>query len=152
MQRLMAMIRTGALHDAYDPDDDDATLQPPTDGPLYCVGIQLFDFNGNLIRVWWQINASYNEANLGDLWYTQGSSEPAPLLERVTAQLTPEDEEPYIFALTSRYSDGGLLLSRATVDLTVEPGADATLMLEDAQGAAPPVRLVASTMPRKNLD
>lgn len=152
MQRLMGMIRSGALHDAYDPDDADVSLEDPSVGPIHTVGIQLYDYQGNLVRVWWTRPDGGLATDPGTLWYTQGASTPAPLLEGVVAQIDADTTEPYLFTLQSRASEGGLLLSRATVDLTVEPGADATLSLEAHQGAGSAVRLVASTAPRKNID
>jgi hypothetical protein len=151
MQRLMTMIRSGVLHDAYDPDDESVTLADPTQPAVRSVGIEMFDLEGQLVRVWWAANASYGDADVGDLRYALGSGVPGPLLERVRV-LRTDDGEPYIFTLASRSSSTGLLLLRATVDLSVEPGADATLALESVRGASGVVRLVGSTMPRRNLE
>ncbi len=151
MQRLLAMIRGGTLHDAYDPDNAGVTLGWPTDPPVQSVGVQLYDLDGQLIRVWWRVNTAYGDADLGDLHYSLNGSAPQPLLERVRVQRT-SSSQPYIFTLASRSSDDGLLLKRATVDITVEPGADATLALESVRGTADEVRLVGSTMPRRNLE
>lgn len=148
MQRMMRMIRNAHLHDAYDPDST-ISLQPPGSGPLHTTGIQMLNHDGTLVRIWWEVNTEYNDPFVGDLWYSEGNAV-HPLLERVTAQ--EHEEEPYVFALLSRDSREGLLLSRATLDLMVQPGADATLTVESAQGKSPPVRLIASTMPRRNMD
>lgn len=149
-QRLLSMIRSGDVHDAYDPDDATVTLALPSLPPVQSVGIQLITNDGELLRVWWKANAAYGDADLGDLMYSLDASAAQPLLEQVWAQRTASDD-PYVFTLTSRSSDDGLLLSRATMDLAVEPGADATLALESARGASSTVRLVGSTMPRRHI-
>ncbi|QNN22447.1 hypothetical protein HED60_09225 [Planctomycetales bacterium ZRK34] len=151
MQRVMTMIRSSTLHDAYDPGDASVTLDQPANPPVQCVGIQMIDTQGQLIRLWWAANASYGDADLGDMYYKAGANATQPILESVRIQRT-DANDPYLFTLASRSSDGGLLLSRATMDLTVEPGADATLALESAQGVSSAVRLVASAMPRRNLE
>lgn len=150
MQRLITTIRTTTLHDAYDPNDPAVTLADPAQPPVQSVGIEMVDPDGRLIKVWWLLNADYNDPDLGDLWYQQDANAAQPMLEGVRIQRTAVGAQPYIFTLTSRSSDAGLLLNRATIDLTVEPGSDATLAIESYQGAADPVRLVASTVPRKN--
>jgi hypothetical protein len=151
MQRVMTMIRSSTLHDAYDPGSATVTLAQPSAPPVQAVGIQMIDAQGRLIKLWWAANAAYGDADLGDISYKADASATQPILEGVRIQRTAANA-PYLFTLTSRSSGGGLLLSRATMDLTVEPGADATLALESAQGASAPVRLVASAMPRRNLE
>ena len=150
MQRTMALIREGTLHDAYDPADATVTLGEPMAAPVQSVGLQMQTPEGEILRIWWQVNAAYNDPDLGDLMYTLDASAAQPLLEQVRAQKNAADEH-YLFTLASKSSDDGLLLSRATLDLSVEPGADATLALESVRGASQAVRLVGSTMPRRNL-
>lgn len=151
MQRTLAIIRGGTLHDAYDPDDATVVLQPPTAPPVQSVGIQVVSTNNEIIRIWWKANAVYSDADLGDLVYSIDGSAAQPMLEQVRVQRTAGGD-PYIFSISSRSSDDGLLLHRATMDLTVEPGADATLALESARGSSTAVRLVGSTMPRRHLE
>jgi hypothetical protein len=151
MQRLLGMIRNGTLHDAYDPNDSSKTLAPPSAAPVRSVGIQMIDPHDQLLRVWWKANSDYPEDDLGDLLYAVDGQNPQPLLNRVRAAQT-DSGEPYLFTLASRSSEDGLLLKRATIDLAVEPGADATLALESARGASDTIRLVGSAMPRRNLD
>ena len=43
--------------------------------------------------------------------------------------------------------DGVWVLERATIDITVVPGGDSTLGLENIEGT--PIRVIGSTMPRK---
>ena len=149
VMRLTSLIRTTTLHDAYDPDDPSVMLGHPSQPPVQTVGIQMVDSDGRLLKIWWAVNAAYGEADLGDLWYQQDANAAQPLLEQVRAQRTNPGDQPYIFTLSSRADDAGLLLTRATLDLTVQPGADATLALEAYQGAAEPVRLMGSAVPRK---
>jgi len=150
MQRAMAMIRTSSLHDAYDPDDGTLTLiQPGT--PLRTVGIEMQLPDQRVVRLWWAVNDAYGNADLGDLWYEQVGQEPQPVIERVWCRRDAADE-PFIFTLTSRESDAGLLLARATLDLTLGRDPAATTDLEQAAAAVGELRLVGSAMPRKNLD
>lgn len=150
MQRMLSMIRNGTLHDAYDPNDAAVSLASPSEPPVKSVGIQMVSPHEELLRVWWQANTSYSDSSLGDLMYAVDGQTPQPLLERVRASKT-SNGNPYVFSMASRSSENGLLLSRATIDLEVEPGADATLALESARGASEAVRLVGSAMPRRNL-
>ena len=150
MQRMLSMIRNGTLHDAYDPNDAGVSLAAPSAPPVKAVGIQMLSPHEELLQVWWQANSDYSDSSLGDLMYALDGQTPQPLLERVRASQT-SGGDPYVFSLASRSSENGLLLNRATIDLEVEPGADATLALESARGASDAVRLVGSAMPRRNL-
>ncbi len=157
MQRLMAMIRTSSLHDAYDPTDDTVTLLEPTHAahPLQCVGMQMRLPDGKTVKVWWQANTTYGDEQVGDLMYSDdqieaGSLGAQLLLARVKCQRTAGDD-PYVFTLGSRTSDIGLLLARATLDLTVYPDPDAMFSAESGMASNAPVRLVGSSMPRKNM-
>lgn len=157
MQRLMAMVRTSSLHDAYDPDDSNVSLLEPTHAnhPLQCVGMQMRLPDGKHIKVWWQANTAYGDADVGDLMYSDDEIEtatlgPQLLLARAKCQRTASDE-PYVFTLGSRTSDIGLLLARATLDLTVYPDPQAMFSSESGIASNAPVRLVGSSMPRKNM-
>ena len=153
MQRTMSLIRTATLHDAYDPGDAGVTLLSPGDSnhPLETVGIQMQTPQGDTLRIWWAVNDTYGDAFLGDLWYQEVGSTAQMLIRRVTAQNDGSDN-PYIFTLASRTSDDGLLLSRATFDIQVERDTEQTTELEDAGNNVAAIRLVGSTVPRKNLD
>ncbi|MHC4994905.1 MAG: PilW family protein [Planctomycetota bacterium] len=150
MQRMLQMIRGGRLHDAYDPGDPNLALNEPAQDPVNSVGLQMLDNNGTLLRIWWAVDAEYFDNDLGNLWYQEGNADPQPLIRRVRVQR--DSNEPYVFSLASRDSEEGLLLSRATIDLTVEPAVDRTLALERNRTNGIPIRLVASTMPRRNLE
>ncbi len=152
MQRVLHTIRSSTLHDAYDPSDPNVGLGNPADPPVQSVGMIMETHQGKTLRIWWAVNGSYNDPDLGDLYVQMDLNTPQALLDRVRIQRTAIGGEPYVFTLASRNSSEGLLLQRATVDITAEAGADSTLALEDAQGAASDVRLVASAIPRKNLE
>jgi type II secretory pathway pseudopilin PulG len=160
MQRLLTMVRTSTLHDAYDPNDPSVQLLAPTAAgyPRKCVGLQMILPDGRELRLWWAANTTYNQTDVGDLWYRNmgqagvtGDEEPAEvMLSRVQCQR--DGTKAYIFTLGSRVSEEGLLLTRVTVDLMTYPDPDATLEVEDVHGSHQPVRLVGSTMPRKTME
>lgn len=149
MQRMTAMIRSGKLHDAYDPADPAVTLLQPSFAPLNCIGIQMFTRDEQLVRIWWVENAAYGVRFLGDLWYQQGAEDPQIMLSRVEAQVA--NDQPYIFTLASRNSDQGLLLLLASIDMTVRPDPASALSTE-RKGPGTSIRLVGSTRPRMNLE
>jgi prepilin-type N-terminal cleavage/methylation domain-containing protein len=153
MQKTMTMIRNASLHDAYDPADGTVTLLQPTDAdhPLQTVGVQMQLSDGNLVKIWWAVNDDYADSDLGDLWYQQNTSTSQTLIERVRC-LRANGGDPYVFTLASRTSDTGLLLARATLDLTVERDAATTTSMEQARAGVGAMRVVSSTMPRKNTD
>jgi len=153
MQKTMAMIRSASLHDAYDPANGSLTLVAPTAAshPLQTVGIQMQLPAGDVVKIWWAANNSYGDNDLGDLWYQANSDTAQPLIERVRC-LRNASNAAYVFTLASRTSDAGLLLSRATLDLTMERDGETTTDLEQARAGVGAMRLVSSTMPRKNTD
>jgi len=153
MQKTMSMIRNASLHDAYDPDNGALTLVSPTasNHPLQTVGITMQLPGGDNVRIWWAANSTYPDPDLGDLWYQQNTSTAQPLIERVRCQRNASND-PYVFTLASRTSDLGLLLARATLDLALERDGETTTQLEQARASLSGMRLVGSTMPRKNID
>lgn len=153
MQRAMTMIRTATLHDAYDPSNPSVTLLNPADPnhPLHCVGIQMQMSDGSTVRIWWQVNSDYHNADLGDLMYQKVGDDAAVLAEQVRC-LRGAADQPYIFTLASRTSDTGLMLSRATLDLILEPEGVAQTSIEKAKAANAELHLIGSTMPRRNLE
>lgn len=149
-QQLVSMIRTADLHDAFDPDDPQVSLDLPSVGPVQSVGIAMMNSAGDTIRVYWQSNDSYDSEDVGDLMYRKNDEDPQLLLTLAKCRLD-ENNDPYVFTLASRQSDGGLLLNSATIDLTVYPDSDSTLSVENAKGRVAPVRLVGSTIPRRSM-
>lgn len=150
MQRTLALIRSSTFHDAYDPNNVNATLGEPAADPVKAVGIQMLTNEEKLLKIWWQVNASYGDAFRGDVYYQLENNTPQIVLPRVEAQ-ADANNAPYIFSLGSRSSPDGLLLLRATIDLTIHHDNEA-LGLEANQSSGQPVRMVGSTIPRKNVD
>lgn len=135
--RLLTMIRTSTAHGPLVPDGaatPPITLSGNTISSNY---IELIDPNGNDIKV------EYRSATQ-ELWMTLnpvggGASTVQPLLGGVTAGS---------FSLLRRQDDTGVwVLDRGTMDITVQPGVDQTLSMEN--GKAQAIRVIASTMPRK---
>lgn len=135
-QRLLALIRTSTAHGPLMPD---TSVNPPvtlSGNTITSSFIELLDPNGDVIRT---------EYRAGDqeLWIVVNAgaeNEVAqPLLDRVSSCQ---------FLANRRLNDQGLwVLNRGSIDLTVQPVSDGTLAIEN--GAATPIRVVASTMPRK---
>ncbi|MFA7235901.1 MAG: prepilin-type N-terminal cleavage/methylation domain-containing protein [Phycisphaeraceae bacterium] len=152
MQRVLNMIRVASLHDAFDPNDAGVTLLDPADAnhPLHSVGIAMRMPDGSTVRIWWQVNAAYGNADLGDMMYQKVGDAAATLVEQARC-LRDANNAAYVFTLASRTSDTGLMLSRATLDLVIEPEGVAGTSIESARGANGELHLIGSTMPRRNL-
>ena len=135
--RLLMLIRTSTAHGPLVPD---ATAVPPVTlaGDIITSNfIELIDSEGNELRV------EYRDAN-DQLW-----------LVITPAGTTTEQQQPLLGGVTAaqffsvrRQDDSGVwVLDRATMDITVEPDDDNTLAIEASDTA--PIRIIASTMPRK---
>ncbi len=136
VHRLITLVRTSTAHGPLAPQTGppQVTLQ---DNLLTSPFIELMDPDGNIIRIEYKSNTQ-------ELWLTQtpsggGSPVSQPLITGVT--------DATFFCKRRRTRTGMWVLERGTMDITVQPGADATLAIEN--GNAPPVRMIASTMPRK---
>jgi hypothetical protein len=135
--RLMSMVRTSTAHGPLMPD---AGAQPPitlNGDTITSNFLELVDSRNNLVRVEYRVQEQ-------ELWATitplaGGAATSQPLLAGVT---------DCTFFAHRRVSEGNVfVLERATMDLTAQPPADATVELEN--GKPRPVRVVASTMPRQ---
>lgn len=135
--RLVTLLRTSTAHG---PLEADAGASPPvtiSGNTVTSSYVELIDQNDNIIRVEYRVDEQ-------QLWLSTtpaggGATTEHPLIGGVTR---------CVFTSLRRINDEGLLvLERATMDLTVEPDDDATLALE--RGHKTPVRVVASTMPRR---
>jgi len=132
--RLLTLIRTSTAHGPLMPDGASVTLSGTTITSDY---IELLDPNGNYVKM------SY-KSSTKELWLAMtpaggGAEVSQPLIGGVTAAS---------FYAVRRMNDEGLwILDRGTVDLTVEPGSDATLAIE--AGKSQTIRVIASTKPRK---
>lgn len=135
--RLITLIRQSTAHGPLLPDagtDPPVTLSGNTITTHY---IELIDPDENHIRVEYR-------ADEQELWVIRtpeggGAAIEQPLIGGVS--------NCQFFAVRRTDDNGVLVLDRATMDLTVQPGADATLALEN--GVPTPIRVIASTMPRK---
>lgn len=135
--RLLALVRTSTAHGPLVPDG--LAVPPVTlNGNIITSSfIELLAPNNDILRV------EYRTATQ-ELWLITtpaggGPAQPQPLLGGVTnAQ----------FFASRRMNDQGLwVLDRGTIDITVVPDNDATLAIEN--GVATPIRIIASTKPRK---
>ncbi len=136
--RLLTLIRTSTAHGPLVPDGSTTppvTLNGQTIESHY---IELLDRDDNLVRVEYDANAQ-------ELWLTitpnagAGTPQTHPLIGGVT--------NCQFYAQRRQDDNGFWVLNRGTMDLTVEPGRDATLGIENGNNT--PIRMIASTMPRK---
>ncbi len=135
--RLLTLIRTSTAHGPLQPD---ATSSPPAtlsgdtiDSPY----IELIDPNDRFIRI------EYRPL-VQELWaITQPAGGGLPLAQPILRGVTAAN----FFCNRRKDADGVWVLARATMDLTVEATGDTTLQLESAD--LPPIRIIASTKPRK---
>ncbi|MBI1338431.1 MAG: hypothetical protein GC164_15925 [Phycisphaera sp.] len=131
--RLLTLVRTSTAHGPLQ-----AETNVTLDGNLLTsYYIELLDPNNNVVKVEYK-------AEEKQLWLTTtpaagGASNSQPLLDGVT--------DAKFFCLRRKNAQGLYVLERGTIDITVQPGADATLQIES--GSSPAIRLIASTMPRK---
>lgn len=134
--RLLTLIRTSTAHGPLMPD---AAATPPvtlSGDTLTSNYIELLDPSGNFVRIEYRSNTQ-------ELWVITtppgGTATSYSIMGGVTAAS---------FSCLRRMNDDGMyVLDRGTMDLTIMPGADATLAVEYRQGQA--IRVFASTMPRK---
>ncbi len=161
MNKMMSMIRRSTAHDAYDPNDNTVTLLTPSAAnyPLKTVGIQMILPDESRFCAWWAVNGTYNDASTGDLWYQNMDASgnltgtASMMLPRAKCQWTTDTPAtPYVFTLGSRISDTGLLLTRATLNLSVQPDPAAILNIQQAKGTDTDIHLISSPMPRKTID
>lgn len=136
--RLMAMIRTSTAHGPLLPSTDASFPVTLDQGSrLSSRYIELIDASGGEVRVEWRESKQ-------ELWVITRPAgatlaEAQPLLGGVTSAT--------FHAWRRRDRDGVWVLERASLDVTVRSDADSSLAIES--GDAPPIRVVASTMPRK---
>ncbi len=134
--RLLTLLRTSTAHGPLLASGDltwPVTLNGTT---LTSDFIELLDTDGDIVRI------EYRD-DTNELWYIENPDDVDP------------DEQPLLVGVTAvdftsnRRLDGTgtWVLDRATVDITVVPGADNSLTLENA--TVTPIRVIASTTPRK---
>lgn len=144
INRLLTMIRTSTAHGPLVPDpSDDPPVVLLSDGEtIQSYYIELLNTNGDLVRIEYHDADDPNSPN--ELWMTVDPFDGGPeIVQPVLGGVTDAK-----FYTHRRYdNDGVLVLERGSIDLTVEPDKDNTLAIEG--GDLPPIRVVASTMPRK---
>lgn len=138
VHRLLTLIRTSTAHGPLvaDPYSDPPVIVDSSN-TVYSHYLKLIDSKGNLVRV------EYREDSQ-ELWllitpYGSTTQSEQPLLGGVTAC--------QFYAQRRTDDEGVLVLERGSIDMTVQPDADTTLEIES--GGTPPIRVIASTMPRK---
>lgn len=136
VHRLLTLIRTSTAHGPLQADSN-ATLSGNTLTSNY---IELVDPEGNLIRLDYNTVDEMIYVSITPLGGSIATRQ--PLLGGVTQ---------CEFKLIRRLDDEGVwILDRGSMDFTVEPDDDASLAIEG--DAAEPMRVLASTMPRKLED
>lgn len=145
--RLLMLIRVSTAHGPLLPDggvDPPVTLNGNTITSNF---IELVAPNGDLLQIVYR-------ADDDELWLI---TTPPP----VGGVVQPSLQQPILggvtaaqFVSTRRMNDEGLwVLERSSIDLTVMPDDDTTLSIEKRdehhEAAVNPIRIIASTMPRK---
>lgn len=135
--RLIKLVRTSTAHGPLLPD---LTSNPPitlSGNTIESWYLELIDPEGQLVRV-------EHRRDKQELWVIIHNSDGGVTLEQpILAGVT----EAKFYAHRRRDRDGVWVLERGSIDLTIEPGRDSTLAIENGSNA--PVRVIASTMPRK---
>lgn len=137
VHRLIKLIRTSTAHGPLMPDPNanpPITIDGNTVSSWY---IELLDPQGQFVRI------EYRKAT-EEIWAIISDADGNTTLEQpLLAGVT----EATFFTHRRRDRDNVWVLERGSVDFTVVPGRDATLALENGNNT--PLRVVASTMPRK---
>lgn len=144
INRLLTLIRTSTAHGPLlpDPTDDPPVVLLADKTTIQSYYIQLLNPQGDLIRI--EYRDSTHATNPNELWLIVDP-----------AGGGPQEQQPIMGGVTSCTfythrridSDGVLVLERGSIDMTVVADDDASLALEGAE--LPPIRVIASTMPRK---
>ena len=134
--RLLSLMRTSTAHGPLLPESG-VTLTGTTLTSPY---IELLDPDGNLIRL--EYDGTDEMLYVTITPYGGSVATKQPLLGGVTQ---------CEFKLVRRLDDDGVwILDRGSIDFTVQPDEDTSLAIEG--DAATPMRVIASTMPRKLED
>jgi type II secretory pathway pseudopilin PulG len=144
INRLLTLIRTSTAHGPLldDPSDTPPVVLLADGETIESYYITLLNPQGDLIRIEYR-DATY-ATTPNELWLiidpADGSAQQSqPIMGGVT------DAKFYTHRRFD--SDGVLVLERGSIDMTVQADDDASLALEGAN--LPPIRVIASTMPRK---
>lgn len=142
--RLLTLVRTSTAHGPLQPDDDPQWPVVASGGDrdmMESQYLELLDPKGQYLRI--EYRAGSQELWLliddnGNFAFDAGETE-QPLIGGVTAAK--------FHTRRRTNSTGVLVLERGSVDLTVAADEDNTLAIE--AGDSDPIRVIASTMPRK---
>ncbi|MEM9413861.1 MAG: prepilin-type N-terminal cleavage/methylation domain-containing protein [Planctomycetota bacterium] len=138
VHRTLTLVRTSTAHGPLVPDS--STTPPVTLDGIRTINSHYLDLvnpKGDLIRL--EYRAAEEMIYVSVTPYGGSVTTTEPLLGGVTACQ---------FVLTRRLDDDGVwVMERGSMDFTVMPDADTSLAIEG--DGTPPVRVVASTMPRK---
>jgi len=138
VHRTLTLVRTSTAHGPLAPDG--STTPPVTLAGTSTISshyMDLVDPKGDLIRL--EYDATDETLYITVTPYGGSVATREPLLGGVSACQ---------FTLTRRLDDDGVwVLERGSMDFTVEPDTDTSLAIEGDN--TPPVRVIASTMPRK---
>ena len=153
--RLLTNIRNAVAHSpvalTQEEEDLGAVLVAGSDTMIRSPFIGFVDRNGDDIRLqYFDSNTPVpgNDETPGpnELWMRRIVTE--GVVETVTLQPVLKGVTSCVFSMErGRDADGIYVLRRATFDFTVEAGDDSSLQIE--AGDVPPVRVIASTKPRR---
>ena len=125
-ERLLTLLRTST---AQGPLDNDASVTPPAvlaGNTITSPYIELIDTYGNLDRI--QYNAATQQLLMTQTPVGSNTSQTQPILGGVTAAT--------FYNQRQLNNENLWVLQRGTMDITVTPGADATLSLETGMPTA----------------
>jgi hypothetical protein len=134
--RLIKLVRTSTAHGPLVPDEaanPPVTLDGQTIESSY---MELLDPEGQIVRIEYRSDAQ-------ELWVIITSGGVVTVEQPLLAGVT----DARFHALRRKDNQGLWVLERGSVDFTIQPGGDTTLALENGKNA--PIRIIASTMPRK---
>lgn len=144
INRLLTLVRTSTAHGPLlaDPTDTPPVVLLADGETLESYYLALLNEQGDLIRI--EYRDATHATTPNELWMVMdpaggGAQIQQPIMGGVT--------DAKFFTTRRLDKDGVLVLQRGTIDLTVEADEDNSLALEGA--GLPPIRAIASTMPRK---
>ncbi len=165
-QRVLTMVRTSTLHGPLTAQASRTRqLQDPEDPTRqYSVTLPAATIAGNIITSPYMELITQDNQHVALMYVTYSKpslveGQPTQSLQELWLVTNPDGAvlqgQPLIgnvtaasFTCLRRKNGAGLyVLERGSMDLTVQPDPDATLALES--GHTPPIRVIASTMPRR---
>lgn len=144
INRLLTLIRTSTAHGPllHDPTDTPPVVLLADGQTIESYYLELLNPQGDLIRI--EYRDATHATTPNELWMIM---DPAGSGTQIQQPIMGGVTDAKFFTHRRTDKDGVLVLERGTVDMTVEADDDNTLALEGA--GLPPIRVIASTMPRK---